>query len=153
MRSLRRYVMLSGLAGLATVSLVALAQGDLSALFTLTPSEIKFGSNTERPASATSVLVGDPAKAGIYVSRVKLPANFRIEPHSHSETWRVGTVLSGTLYYAAGDSFDESKLKALGPGSLLVEPKGVPHFAKTKDEEVMLHIVAEGPAAVIPVRK
>jgi quercetin dioxygenase-like cupin family protein len=82
-----------------------------------------------------------------------LPAKLKIDPHHHSETWRITAVLSGTLYYAEGDTFDESKLKALGPGSLLVEPKGVAHFAMTKDEEVMLHTVAEGPAVTIPVRK
>jgi hypothetical protein len=62
-------------------------------------------------------------------------------------------VLSGTLYYGYGDTFDESKLRALGPGSELVEPKDAPHFAMTKGEEVMLHIVGQGPAATNPVRK
>ena len=56
------------------------------------------------------------------------------------------------VYYAQGDEF-ETKLRALGPGSLIVEPVGVAHFARTKGEAVMLHIVGEGPAATIPVRK
>ena len=53
----------------------------------------------------------------------RAPANLKIEPHYHSEAWRITAVLSGTLYYANGDTFDENKLKALGPGSLIVEPK------------------------------
>ncbi len=62
-------------------------------------------------------------------------------------------MLSGTLYYSAGDTFDESKLRVLGPGSVLVEPRGVAHFAMTKGEEVMLHIVGEGPVGTNPVRE
>ena len=48
---------------------------------------------------------------------------------------------------------DETKLRALGPGSLLVEPKGLPHFAMTKGQEVMLHIVAEGSAGTTPAQE
>ena len=136
-----------------TASAVAFAQGSLATLFTLTPGEMKFVADSANPAFVSSVLVGDPTKTGVYATRLKLPANLKIEPHSHSEAWRIATVLSGTLYYAQGDTFDESKLKALGPGSELVEPKDVPHFAMTKNEDVMLHIVAEGPAATNPVRK
>jgi len=57
------------------------------------------------------------------------------------------------LYYGYGDTFDESKLKALGPGSVIVEPKDQPHFAMTKDEPVTIQLVAEGPTATNPVRK
>jgi len=56
------------------------------------------------------------------------------------------TVLSGTLYYAYGDKFDESKLKALPPGSFFTEPKDMPHYAMTKDEVVILQLNAIGPA-------
>lgn len=153
MDSMRKTLLLLAIAGAAAASAVALAQSNLASLFTLTPGEMKFVSDPARPGLTSSVLVGDPSKAGIYAIRTKLPANLKIEPHSHSEAWRIATVLSGTLYYSYGDTFDENKLKALGPGSLLVEPKDVPHFAMTKGEEVMLHIVAEGPEATNPVRK
>jgi quercetin dioxygenase-like cupin family protein len=135
------------------VSAVALARSSLDVLFTQTPGEMKFVADPAHAGYETAVLVGDPAQPGIYAVHTKLPANITIVPHTHSEQWRIATVLSGTLYYAQGDTFDESKLRALGPGSLLVEPKDVPHFAMTKGEEVMLHIVGEGPAATIPVRK
>ncbi len=103
--------------------------------------------------ASTAVLVGDPSKPGIYVLHGRIPANTKIDPHSHSEVWRIATVLSGTLYYGYGDAFDESKMKALGPGSVIVEPKDQPHFAMTKDEPVTLQLVAEGPTATNPVRK
>ena len=148
----KRLAFLVAAAALASAA-VALAQGHLATLFTLTPGEMKFVADSANTAFVSSVLVGDPSKTGIYAMRLKLPANLKIEPHSHSEAWRIATVLSGTLYYAQGDTFDESRLKALGPGSELVEPKDVPHFAMTKNEDVMLHIVGEGPAATNPVRK
>lgn len=135
------------------VSAVAFAKTSLGVLFTQTPSEMKFVADPAHAGYETAVLVGDPAKPGIYAVHTKLPANITIVPHTHSEKWRIATVLSGTLYYAQGDTFDERKLRALGPGSLIVEPKDVPHFAMTKGEEVMLNIVGEGPAATNPVRK
>ena len=54
------------------------------------------------------------------------------------------TVISGTLYFAYGDKFDESKLKALPEGSYFTEPKDKSHFAITKDE-VVLQVVGIGP--------
>jgi len=124
---------------------IAFAQGNLLTLFSVTPAEMKFiSANPARPGGGSAVLVGDPTKAGIYVLHARIPANTRIDPHSHSELWRVGTVLSGTLYYGYGDTFDESKLKALGPGSVLVEPRDQPHFSMTKDEAVTIQLVAEG---------
>jgi len=137
----------------AVAGAVAFAQGNLATLFSVTPAEMKFVSRPGRPGSESAVLVGDSGKAGIYVMHNRIPANTTIEPHSHSEVWRVGTVLSGTLYYGYGDTFDESKLKALGLGSVIVEPKDQPHFAMTKDEPVTIQLVAEGPTATNPVRK
>jgi quercetin dioxygenase-like cupin family protein len=135
------------------LSAVALAKTSLDVLFTQTPDEMKFVPDLAHLGYETAVLVGDPAKPGTYAVHTKLPANITIVPHTHSEKWRIATVLSGTLYYAQGDTFDERKLQALGPGSLIVEPKDVPHFAMTKGDAVMLHIVGEGPAATHPVRK
>jgi len=135
------------------MSAVALAETNLDVLFTQTSAEMKFVPDPAHLGYETAMLVGDPAKPGIYAVHTKLPANITIVPHTHSEKWRIATVLSGTLYYAQGDTFDERKLRALGPGSLIVEPKDVPHFAMTKGDAVMLHIVGEGPAATNPVRK
>ena len=133
-------------------STIVFAQGSLATLFAVTPAEMKFVSNAAPPISASAVLVGDPMKPGIYVLHARIPANTKIEPHTHSEVWRIGTILSGTLYYGYGDTFDERMLKALGPGSVVVEPRGQPHFAMTRDEPVTLQLVAEGPTTTIPVR-
>src|ERR1700754_2958818 len=44
-----------------------------------------------------AVLQGDPGKAGPFVMRLKVPANYRVAPHSHSKDENL-TVISGTFY-------------------------------------------------------
>jgi quercetin dioxygenase-like cupin family protein len=129
------------------------AQASLDALATQTPDAMRFLPDPAHAGYESAVLVGNPAGPGVYAVRTRLPADVTIAPHTHGEKWRIATVLSGTLYYAAGDTFDAGKLRALGPGSLIVEPMGVPHFAMTRGEPVLLHIVGEGPASTDAVRK
>jgi quercetin dioxygenase-like cupin family protein len=140
-------------ATLFAVALAAHARVGLDTLFTQTPGEMRFVPDPAHAGYETTVLVGNLTKPGVYAVQTKLPANITIVPHTHGEKWRIANVLSGTLYYAQGDKFDESKLRALPPGSLIVEPENVPHFARTKGEPVLLHIVGEGPASTVPVRK
>jgi len=115
--------------GSIVVSAAVQAQG--SGAKTLSASEIKWGENPALPKGAKYVLLmGDP-KQGAYVSRVQLPANMKIMPHSHSAEHLV-TVLSGTLLYAEGDKFDAAKLKSYPAGSFIVETASSPHFMSTK---------------------
>ncbi|MFO1414149.1 MAG: cupin domain-containing protein [Burkholderiales bacterium] len=148
-RTARLVVIVTGCAIAAAVT----ARVGLSALYTATPAEMKFLPDPAHAGYETAVVVGDPAKAGIYAVQTRLPPNTRIDPHTHGEKWRVATVLSGTLHYGTGAAFDEAKLKALPPGSVVVEPEDAPHFARTGPEPVLLSIVGEGPAATAPVRK
>src|SRR5215217_1380130 len=140
-------------AAAALVAIAANARTGLGTLFTQTPAEMRYQADPAHAGYETAVLVGDPKKSGVYAVHTRLPANIEIVPHTHGERWRIATVLSGTLYYAQGDKFDESKLRALPPGSLIVEPENVSHFARTKGEPVLLHIVGEGPASTVPVKK
>jgi quercetin dioxygenase-like cupin family protein len=131
------------------------AQPDVRDKVLVTPEEVRFAAaNPALPAGvATAVLAGNPSKSGVYVMRVRLPANFKIPPHSHPDGWRTVTVVSGTVYFAYGEVFDESRMKALGPGSFFIEPKDEPHFAMTKGEEAVVHVTAEGPTGTNPVRR
>lgn len=84
-----------------------------------------------------AVLEGDlQAKGEPFTVRLKLPANYRIEPHTHPEYERV-TVLSGTLEFAHGDSFERDELRSLPPGGFAVMPPGVPMFGYTSRETVI----------------
>jgi quercetin dioxygenase-like cupin family protein len=94
---------------------------------------------------------GDTAKPGIYVQRVKFAPGFKIKPHWHPDEVRTIVVLSGTLYFAYGDTWDESKLKAFPVGAFFAEPPKAPHFAWAKDGEVILQITGVGPSGVTMV--
>ena len=96
------------------------------------------------PAARLVVLVGDPSLAAPYLLRVKLPAGTRMLPHRHSED-RVYTVISGVFYIGLGDEFDESKLTAHAPGSVIVLPANQPHFHWAKSGEYVTQISAIGP--------
>jgi quercetin dioxygenase-like cupin family protein len=74
-----------------------------------------------------------------------MPPHFRLPPHWHPNEARTVVVLSGTLYFAFGEKFDESKLKALPAGSFFTEPKNAAHFAMTKEDGVELQLNAVGP--------
>jgi quercetin dioxygenase-like cupin family protein len=95
-----------------------------------------------------AVFLGNPKEAGPYGLRAKIPPDWHIAPHTHPEEGRVATVMAGKFYWAKGDTFDESKLQAFGPGSVIIETKGVPHFAMTKEEGAVLQVTAIGPAGL-----
>ncbi len=96
------------------------------------------------PAARLAVLVGDPTKPGPYLIRVKLPAGTKMLPHRHPED-RIYTVISGVFYIGLGDQFDESKLSANAPGSVIVLPGGQPHFHWAKSGEYVTQVSAIGP--------
>ena len=110
------------------------------------PGELKWQKNPQLHGLQTVMLIGDPTKPEPYAERIKIPAGSKLNPHSHSNSSRMVTVLAGTFYYAFGEQFDESKLKAFPPGSFFTEPENRPHYGLTKDEEVILQLNAVGPA-------
>ena len=91
-----------------------------------------------------AVLVGDPAKAGPYVIRVRLPGNVKMMPHRHPED-RVYTVISGVFYIGLGEKFDETKLMAFAPGSVIVLPGNQSHFHWAKSGDYITQVSALGP--------
>ena len=91
-----------------------------------------------------SVLIGDPSKPGPYVIRVKLPGGTKMLPHRHSED-RIYTVISGIFYIGLGEKFDDTKLQAFAPGSVVVLPAGQSHFHWAKSGEYITQVTAIGP--------
>ena len=96
------------------------------------------------PTAKLAVLVGEPTKPGPYVIRVKLPHGTKMMPHKHAED-RIYTVISGIFYIGLGDEFDESKLTAHGPGTVLVLPSGQSHFHWARSGEYITQVTAIGP--------
>lgn len=95
------------------------------------------------PGAKIAILEGD-LKAGPYVFRLMVPANFKIAPHTHPLTERY-TVVSGTLYFATGDKFDGKTAKAYGPGTYVSIPKGTPMYAFTKDKPATIQLHGSEP--------
>jgi quercetin dioxygenase-like cupin family protein len=98
-----------------------------------------------------AVLAGDPTKAGFYVVRSKLPAGTAFPAHYHNERENV-TVISGTLWVGVGDKMNKAKMKPLGPGSFVVVPAKLHHYAMTKVDTV-IQIEGIGPETMIAVKK
>jgi quercetin dioxygenase-like cupin family protein len=96
------------------------------------------------PTARLAVLVGDPAEAGPYVTRVKVPAGVKLMPHKHPED-RIYTVMSGVFYIGLGEQFDGDQVKAYPPGSVIVLPGETFHFHWAKSGEYVTQISAIGP--------
>lgn len=130
--------------GLTTLS--ALAVDDLpEGAFRVTPDELVWKPGRV-PGHEIAPVMGDSAKPGPYVERVKFPPNSISQPHSHPES-RMYTIISGTWFVGYGDTFDPARLKALPPGSFYTEPANVTHFSQIKEDGVVVQIIGNGPTA------
>lgn len=104
----------------------------------LGPDEIKWGA---APSSLPrgvmlAVIEGKPSEPGPFTMRLKFPAGFKVAPHSHPAIEHL-TVLSGTINFGRGDTFDTGKLTPMRAGSFMVMPVGTNHFVETKEETVV----------------
>jgi quercetin dioxygenase-like cupin family protein len=102
------------------------------------PDDIKWvdGPSSLPAGAKMAVLEGDPAKPGPFVFRVKLPAGYKIPPHTHPKTERV-TVISGTFNLGMGERFDATKTQELPAGTYGTWPAGMKHFVWIKGETVV----------------
>lgn len=91
-----------------------------------------------------AILEGNPAGAGAFTMRIKVPANFTVPPHWHPADEHA-TIISGTFYMGMGEKFDESKLRVLGPGSFAMMKMGTRHFARSGSTECIVQVHGIGP--------
>jgi quercetin dioxygenase-like cupin family protein len=99
------------------------------------------------PAARIAILVGEPTKSAPYVIRVKVPQGTKLMPHTHRED-RIYTVISGVFYIGLGEKFDENRLVAHPPGTVLVLPAGQSHFHWAKSGEYITQVSAIGPLGI-----
>jgi anti-sigma factor ChrR (cupin superfamily) len=66
------------------------------------------------------------------VFQLRFAAGGKIPAHWHPVDENV-TVISGTFMAGMGDSYDESKMMSLPPGTYVLMPRRMHHFAGTKD--------------------
>lgn len=96
------------------------------------------------PGAKSAVIHGDPKSSGLFVMRLRIPPKTTIRTHTHPADENV-TILSGTLYFAAGDKPDAKTARAYGPGSYFSIGKGKPMIAYSKDSEVTVQLHGNGP--------
>jgi quercetin dioxygenase-like cupin family protein len=88
------------------------------------------------PGAKFVVLEGDPAKEGPFTMRAILPDGYRVPPHTHPGVEHI-TVISGIFNLGMGDTFDETKTKAMPAGSFGYWPAGMKHFVWVKGETII----------------
>jgi quercetin dioxygenase-like cupin family protein len=91
-----------------------------------------------RPMSGdVEILTGDPEKPGEpFVMRIRELPGTIIPLHSHPVDENI-TVVQGTWYFAVGDKWDKSALKALRAGDYAFAPKGRTMFGYCPDGAIV----------------
>jgi hypothetical protein len=135
-----------------TLCLAGASLGEGEGLRALTPDEIRWSQRRQSPDVFYAAIYGDPAEAGPYAFRVRAQAGHSLPPHTHPDE-RTVTVLSGTYWSGAGETFDESRLIAFPAGSFYVIPAGVPHFSAVLSGEVVFQEGGVGPSSHDLVRR
>jgi hypothetical protein len=113
------------------------------------PDDLKWGpAPPVLPKGAQiAIITGDPSKAGSYVIRIKIPANYQIPPHWHSMAENL-TVLSGVVNVGMGDRLDKNNSNKLEFGGFVFLPSKMNHFLWVS-EPAVFQIHAEGPFDIV----
>jgi hypothetical protein len=121
------------LALLALLTLPAAAQHPEHTM--LDPSELVWKDLPSLPGVKIAVIEGPLDQPVPIMFRLKFPPNFKVMPHWHPGIEHI-TIISGTLHMGLGPTFDASKTRALGVGSVSVmQPKTV-HYVWTNEETI-----------------
>jgi quercetin dioxygenase-like cupin family protein len=133
------------LALLGGLCLASTTLAEDSGFIAVTPSDLQWTpAPSVGPGAMIAVIEGDLKAAEPFTFRLKVPANSNIGVHTHPLAERV-TVISGTFYFATGDKSDPAMVKAYQPGDTLIIPAGMPMFATTRDQEVIVQVHGVGP--------
>jgi hypothetical protein len=108
------------------------------------PNDLQWADVPSLPSGAKIAVIQGPLnEAGPFTFRLKFPADYKVAVHTHPAIEHV-TVMSGTLYFAGGDKFDEARAKMLTPGSVAIMPPGHSMYGWTK-EETIIQVHGVGP--------
>ena len=101
------------------------------------------------PAGAQiAVEKGDPGKAGEFVIRIKMPADYAVAPHHHP-TDEVVRVKSGTLNYGMGEKVDRANAGTLSdPATHVTMHAGMNHWVFTT-APAEIQVSGTGPFQII----
>ena len=99
-----------------------------------TPAELKWGDAPPGlPAGAQlAVVSGNPAAAGAFTIRLKMPANYSVPAHWHPTDEKV-SVVSGKLAYGMSDRLNRTSAQGLNAGESVVMKAKMNHWVLTAD--------------------
>ncbi len=126
---------------------------DQTAAKILMPKDLKWGppvNNTPQEVSMALIL-GNPTKPGPFTLRMKMPANFKMDPHKVDVEQNI-TVLSGSLNMGFGDKYDKNATTKLPTGAFFILPANNVHYLWT-DEECVVQITGNGPLKLDFIKK
>jgi hypothetical protein len=98
--------------------------------------------------NATTPILGDPAKQGLYVLRNQLTPNTKVRPRYFDQD-RVVTVLKGTWWVGQGEMFKPEKLVPVREGGVMYLPANMKHYEVAGSSDVVLQIVGNGPVTSV----
>ena len=134
-----------GAMALVLASGLAMAQDET---LTVMPDQVKWGPAPGLPTGwEAAILIGDPAKEGPYVERVKLPPNAMVPPHTHPDIESI-TVISGSFGIGQGKVADKSKGQVLPAGSFYHLPANTAHFAWSGPDGAIVQVHGIGPSGI-----
>jgi quercetin dioxygenase-like cupin family protein len=111
------------------------------------PTETKWGPAPPMlpPGAEIAVLSGDPSKPSAYTVRLKFPANYAIQAHSHPTDENV-VVTTGALTFGMGDKLEKvAANKTLSTGGYALMPANVNHFAYAGPGGAVIVLYGQGP--------
>lgn len=114
---------------------------------TFVPPDLAWEDNPDVPGVQSAIGVGDPTGTELYTMFGKMDEDVRFPAHTHPDA-RLTTVLSGTMYYGVGESFDGARLEAYPAGSVVYTPPNTPHVMWAKDGETIMQETGHGPTGL-----
>jgi uncharacterized RmlC-like cupin family protein len=111
------------------------------------PDALKWIDPPTFPGAKLAIMHGDPGKEGLFVYRVKFPANYKVPSHFHKASESV-TVLSGVFFIGAGEKFDQGAATEVPVGGFVFIPPTHPHFAWAGGQEAVIQVHGVGPTDI-----
>ncbi|MEO0616573.1 MAG: cupin domain-containing protein [Pseudomonadota bacterium] len=130
---------------LVLASLAGAEDPELARFFYVQEENIGFYAVEDIPGLGYAVLAGDPSMDGVYVIRMRIPANRLFPPHFHDEDRHI-TVLSGSWYFGTGESGKCSQALEMKRGAYVIHPKGAVHYEGTcTNRGAEIQVTGRGP--------
>jgi quercetin dioxygenase-like cupin family protein len=111
------------------------------------PDTLKWVDPPTFPGAKLAIVHGDPAKDGLFVYRIKVPAGYKIAPHKHKASENV-TVLTGVFFVGMGEKFDQGSGTELPVGGFVSIPPEHAHFAWAGNQETVVQVHGVGPTDI-----